>query len=167
MEQTGTLEILKQAIILEKRGHAFYQNVAKQAKDDAVKSFFEAMAKEELSHIKVLAAQFKEYHNKGIFQADLFDENEEIHFTLSILDSGIKEKIAAAGFEAAAISASISMEQRAVKIYSKQAEKAVDPEEKKLYLWLSTWEQVHLKVLMEIDKELMDQVWSDNSFWPF
>ncbi|MBF0232890.1 MAG: ferritin-like domain-containing protein [Desulfamplus sp.] len=109
MTQTATLDILKQAIILEKRGHAFYHKVAQDAKDEVVKSFFESMAQEELGHIKVLTAQFKEYNDNGVFKPGLFDENEEIKLTMSILDSGIKEKIAAAGFEAAAIAAAIAM----------------------------------------------------------
>lgn len=167
MTQTSSLEILKQAIILEKRGYAFYHKVAKHAEDEAVKLFFESMAQEELGHINILNDQFKAYNEKGAFRSDSFDESEEINLALSILNSEIKEKISEASFEAAAISAAISMEQRAVEIYSRQSEKATDPEEKKLYLWLANWEQLHLKVLMEIDRALLDQVWGDNNFWPF
>ncbi|MBF0468038.1 MAG: ferritin family protein [Desulfamplus sp.] len=167
MTKTGTLEILKLAIMLEKRGYVFYQKVAQDAKDSAVKSFFGSMAQEELGHIKVLAAQFKEYNENGIFKSGLFNEDEEIRLTMSILDSGIEEKIAAASFEAAAISASIAMEQRSIDVYSRQAEEADDLEEKKLYAWLSAWERNHLNMLMEIDRALLDQAWSDNSFWPF
>ncbi|KPA15983.1 Rubrerythrin [Candidatus Magnetomorum sp. HK-1] len=167
MTHTGTLAILKQAIMLEKRGYAFYHKVAEQAEDEAVKSLFESMAQEELSNIKVLAAQFKAYNEKGMFNSGFFDENEEIQLTMSILNNSIIEKIAAAGFEAAAISASIAMEQRSIDVYSKQSEEATDIEEKKLYTWLATWERHHLKMLMEIDRALLDQAWSDNSFWPF
>jgi len=167
MTQANTLEILKQAIMLEKRGHAFYHKVAQQAEDETVHSFFESMAQEELSHVKVLTAQFRAYNNKGVFDSETFDKNEETQITLSILDSGIKEKISAAGFEAAAISAAIAMEQRSIDIYYQQSEKATDPEEKKIYIWLSNWERVHLKILMALDRALLDDVWSDNSFWPF
>ncbi|MBF0301745.1 MAG: ferritin family protein [Desulfamplus sp.] len=167
MTQTVTLEILKQAIMIEKRGYAFYRKVGEQAEDVAVKSFFESMAQEELSHIKVLTAQFKVYNEKKMFESGLFNENEEIQLTMSILNSGIIEKIAAAGFEAAAISASIALEQNSIDVYSRRAEEAIDTEEKKLYTWLATWERHHLKMLMEIDRALLDQAWSDSSFWPF
>ncbi len=167
MIQNNTLEILKQAIMIEKRGYAFYHKVAEQAPDKDVKSFFESMAQEELSHIKILTSQFQIYNKKGKFDSGLFDENEEIKLTFSILDSNIMKKIAAAGFEAAAISASIALEQRSIDVYSNQAKEATDPEEKKLYTWLATWESHHLKMLMEIDRALLDQAWSDNNFWPF
>jgi len=167
MTQTNTLEILKQAIVLEKRGHAFYHKVGQQAEDEAVKSFFDSMAQEELGHIKVLTAQFKTYNENGLFEPDSFVENGGSTLPASILDIGIKEKISAAGFEAAAISAAIAMEQRSIEVYSQQSERATDPEEKRVYMWLATWERVHLKMLMEIDRALLDQVWSDNSFWPF
>lgn len=167
MTHTDTLEILKQAIILEKRGYAFYHKVGNQADDESVRSFFESMAEEELSHIKVLTAQFKAYNENGVFEPDTFDENGEIQLTLAILNSGIKEKIAAASFEAAAISAAIAMEQRSIEVYSQQSERATDAEEKKLYTWLATWERVHLNILIELDRALLDQAWSDNNFWPF
>lgn len=167
MTQSGTLEILKQAIMIEKRGYAFYHKVAEQSEDSAVKSFFESMAQEELGHIKVLNAQFKVYNEKGLFESGFFDENEEIELTMSVLNSDIMKRISAASFEAAAISASIALEQNSIDVYSRQAEEASDPEEKKLYTWLAAWERHHLKMLMEIDRALLDQAWADNNFWPF
>ncbi len=47
------LEILKQAILLETRGKAFYQTAADQAQNKAVKDFFGTMAGEETIHIKM------------------------------------------------------------------------------------------------------------------
>jgi len=84
-----------------------------------------------------------------------------------VLTREIKEKISAAGFEAAAISAAISMEERAVKLYSESAETTSDPEAKALYEWLVRWEREHLSLLLDIDKALRKKVWLDNKFWPF
>ncbi len=163
----GTLEILKQAIILEKRGLAFYNKVAEQAGDESVRSFFDSMAQEEANHINVLSAQFKAYSDTGHFKADSFDETEKSQLASAVLNRGIREKISAAGFEASAISAAIAMEQQAMKVYSEQAENAGDPEEKKVFAWLAGWEQEHLNRLMAIDRALLDRVWEDNRFWPF
>ena len=70
-----------------------------------------------------------------------------------------------AGHNAAAISAAMSMEQIAIQLYAKRAEKAQDANEKALYDWLARWEMQHLKFLSEIDRELKEQIWNDSSFW--
>ena len=67
MTDDRTIEILKNAILLEKRGQAFYSKVAEQASGKAVKEFFEMMAAEEVKHIKILAEQFKAYQQNKIF----------------------------------------------------------------------------------------------------
>jgi len=167
MTENNTLNILKKAIILEQRGHAFYKKVAEQAENEAVKSFFESMAQEEVIHLKVLSNQFKAFTKKGTFEPGTFEEAKNSALPRKVLSPEIIKKIASAGFEASAISAAIAMEQRAVTLYGEQADAAGDTEEKKLYHWLSTWEQDHLNMLMEIDRALLDQVWGDNHFWPF
>jgi rubrerythrin len=59
------------------------------------------------------------------------------------------------------------MEKKAIAVYSERAESATDQSEKELYQWLSNWEKDHLQILAQLDKELMEQIWYDNSFWPF
>ncbi|MFH1993288.1 MAG: ferritin family protein [Pseudomonadota bacterium] len=75
--------------------------------------------------------------------------------------------MSAAGFEAAAISAAIAMEERAVKLYSESAETTADPEAKALYEWLARWEREHLNFLLDLDKAIKEKIWFDNKFWPF
>ena len=75
--------------------------------------------------------------------------------------------MSAADYEAAAISAAMSMEENAIKLYSNRSAEADDPNEKALYQWLADWEKQHLHFLSDIDKELTEQIWNDNSFWPF
>ncbi len=55
MENTKTIEILKQAILLEKRGKAFYMNAMENSGDSDVKRIFQIMAEEEDEHVKFLA----------------------------------------------------------------------------------------------------------------
>ncbi len=161
------LDILKEAILLERRGREFYQNVADRTEKAAVKDFFETMALEEERHIKVLSEQFHSLQESGSFASKAYVSTETDAIATAVLSDRIKESIAAAGFEAAAISAAISMEERAVKLYAERAEKTNDPEEKKLYDWLSRWEQGHLNALMDMDKALLEKVWFDQQFWPF
>ena len=63
MNADKTVEILKNAILLEKRGHAFYAKVAQQASAEAVKQFFSLMAEEELTHVRILSEQFRNHHS--------------------------------------------------------------------------------------------------------
>ncbi len=165
MSESAALEILKHAILLEKRGRSFYQKVAEQSEDEMVKSFFEFMRDEEIEHIRVLTDQFKAFHENGVFKAGAFDENKASEVASNIMNKTVREKISAAGFESAAIGAAISMEERAVKVYSERGRSATDPEEKKLYNWLAEWERQHLNMLLDIDKGLMEEIWFDNNFW--
>ena len=63
MSEDKTIEILKNAILLEKRGQAFYSKIARQTSGKAVKAFFELMAEEEVKHVDILAEQYKAYRH--------------------------------------------------------------------------------------------------------
>jgi rubrerythrin len=86
---------------------------------------------------------------------------------VEILTEQIKKEISAASFEAAAISAAIDFENRAIEIYSKRAEEATDLNEKALYQMLADWEKTHHHLLHKLNEDLKEQIWNDNNFWPF
>ena len=67
MKDDSALKILKEAILLEQRGQAFYQKVADQSEQADVKAFFKAMAEEEKRHIAILSDQFKAYQAESRF----------------------------------------------------------------------------------------------------
>jgi len=167
MRDDNTLEILKSAILLERRGKAFYANVAEGAEDPAVKEFFAMMADEEAQHAAILGRQFSAYLKDQKFSAGSFDGASASAVSSRILTEDIKNKISAAGFEAAAISAAMAMEAEAVKLYAARAQQTDDPEEQALYRWLADWESGHLDFLAQIDRDLKQSVWADNQFWPF
>ena len=107
MSQEKSLDILKGAILLERRGRSFYQNVAGQAKNEAVKQVFETRAEEEQKHIEFLARQYKSVEQGGKFEPVKLETAPD-KATRSVLTKGVKSEILAAGFEAAAISAAMS-----------------------------------------------------------
>ena len=166
MGKNSTLDILKQAILLEKRGKAFYQNVAEKTENSAAREVFKMMTAEEQKHINTLSEQFRAYRKKEKFIPGSYD-SESSSVASKVLTEEIKEKISAAGFEAAAISAAILMEERAVKLYSEGMKNTSDPEAKALFEWLTRWEREHLSLLLDIDKSLKEKIWFDNKFWPF
>lgn len=162
-----TLNILKQAILLERRGQAFYKKVAEQTDNEEVRKIFDIMAEEEKMHEEYLSSQYKSYQETGkFFEDDLPDEDQD-SITNLVLSDNLKKSVEAASYEAAAISAAIDMETKAIKVYADHAEKAGDPNEKRLFQWLSDWEKTHHKLLFELDNDLKERVWQDNNFWPF
>ena len=167
MSEDRTVEILKNAILLEKRGKAFYQKVAEQASGTAVRAFFEMMGAEEAKHVEILTDQYKAYQQNQKFSPGNYDQDPGGDIASRVITADFKAEISAADYEAAAISAAMSMEKNAIRLYKDRAAEANDPNEKALYKWLADWEAQHLHFLSDIDKDLREQIWYDNSFWPF
>ncbi len=167
MDKPSTLTILKNAILIERKGKSLYQKAMEHSKDDSVKAFFQDLVNDEQEHVNILEKQFKAFMKDGKFLAGAYENDAAKVDAPNILDETLKDKINAADFEATAITAAIGFEEKAVKLYALRAEEATDPEEKKLYNWLSVWEKTHLKKLMALEESLMESVWQDNNFWPF
>jgi rubrerythrin len=167
MKEDQTVEILKNAILLEKRGHAFYAKVAEQASAQAVKQFFGLMAEEELTHVRILSEQFKNHRAGKKFTPGDAAADAAFKTAARILTQDLKQQIAAADYEAAAIAAAMSLEKNAIQVYSRRATEAQDAIEKSFYEWLAKWETEHLNFLSRLDKEITEAIWHDNHFWPF
>jgi rubrerythrin len=120
MENQKAIDILKQAILLEKRGYSFYSTVAEQCKDDDVRQIFLSMANEKTMHVKFLSEQVAHYDKTHSFLKVTLPEGAE-DASDHILSEEVKKKISAAGFEAAAIGAAIDFEKRAIEIYGSRA----------------------------------------------
>lgn len=161
-------DILKEAILLERRGKAFYTTAAQQTQSEAARKIFQMMADEEDEHIEFLSRQFAHYQkNHEFLKNEEHHEDPEEEIAMSVLSEEIKKQISAASFEAAAISAAMDFETRAVQIYSERAADATDKNEKEMYQMLADWEKGHHKWLHKINEELKEQIWYDNNFWPF
>jgi rubrerythrin len=167
MGEDKTVKILKSAILLEKRGRAFYTTVAQQSDSDAVRQFFVQMADEEKNHIRVLSEQYKVYCETKHFKSGTYGTESAGAIASQVLTRDLKNQVSAAGFESAAIAAAMAMEKNAIALYSQRAQEAKDPNEKSLYEWLSDWEQTHLALLVGIEREITEKIWNDNNFWPF
>ena len=163
----SAVDILKEAILLERRGKAFYSTCARQTQSEAARKIFQMMADEEEEHIEFLSKQFAHYEKNHSFVKNEAAEHPDEDTVMEILSEEIKKEISAAGFEAAAISAAMDFETRAVQIYSERAEQATDPNEKEMYQMLADWEKGHHFWLHKINEDLKEQIWYDNNFWPF
>lgn len=167
MSETAPLDILKSAILLERRGRAYYENAADTAKDPAVTTFFKMMAEEEVQHIAILAEQYKRYRTDKRFAPVAPQTPSSADVAEAVLNAISASRISAADFEGAAVSAAMALEERAIRLYADRAKSAADPDEKALYRWLADWEGEHLAMLSRIDRALTETIWNDNQFWPF
>ena len=124
------------------------------------------MAQEEEKHVEYLSEHFRNVMEKGFFISQTSYDNPEI-FSKNVLSEEIRKEIDAASYEAAAISAAIEMEKKAITLYSGRAEETEEENEKALYKMLTEWEKTHLDFLAELNEELTEEIWYENSFWPF
>jgi rubrerythrin len=160
-------DILKTAILLERRGKAFYTTLARQTESEAVRKVFSMVAEEEEEHIKFLSRQFAEYEKTGEFAKNDISEPADDSEAVMILSEQMKKEINAASYEAAAISAAIDFESRAIDVYQGRADEATDPNEKEMYQMLADWERTHHHMFRKLSDDLKEQIWHDNNFWPF
>jgi rubrerythrin len=163
----STEDILKTAILLERRGKAFYSSVARQTESESVNKVFSMLAEEEDQHIEFLSKQYAEYEKNKQFVKNEMGEPADDEEATMILSEKIKKEISAASYEAAAISAAIDFENRAIEVYQNRADEAEDANEKELYQMLADWERTHHRLLHRLNEDLKEQIWNDNNFWPF
>ncbi|MBN1357128.1 ferritin family protein [bacterium] len=159
------IDIIKGAILLEHKGKVFYESVARNTPSIPVREIFSSMAMEEEKHIDILTKQYISLREDGKLKVTDFPHSTGT-FTDKILSGKIKDEISSSGYEAAAISAALALEQNAVKFYTDRAEATDDPFEQDLYQWLADWEKTHYDVLLAIDNELKEKIWFDQQFWP-
>jgi len=158
------LDAIKGAILIERQGKAFYTRTAGAASSPAVARLFTTLAEEEAKHEAWLERLFVEMSTEGTTKGIVAAEYESV--PSAIFTEELRKEIGAASYEAAAISAAMALEQRAVDYYSGGAEGSGDPACKSLFGLLADWERTHLELLSRIDRELQQAVWFDNSFWP-
>jgi rubrerythrin len=167
VEKEKKIEILKSAMILERKGLAFYTKLADEAKDENLKNLFEMLANDEVEHFETLKKQYLSLKKDSKFTVLLSHPKDREHLVSVVLSSELMNKLSKVTFETAAIHGALLFEKNAIDYYSKCYEEASDPEEKKLFEWLSVWEADHLKFLEELDTRIKDEILSTSDEWPF
>ena len=95
MRDNTTLDILKSALLLEKKGKAFYQNVADKSDTPSVKQFFSFMAGEEEKHVEMLSQQFKSYQANGTFLTNNPTDNHNgVAISVIVRELSVKRRLA-------------------------------------------------------------------------
>ncbi|MBC7195605.1 MAG: ferritin-like domain-containing protein, partial [Caldisericia bacterium] len=125
MNENKILEILKNALLLEYRGRAFYRRAKEESKVEEVKNIFDLMEREEEKHIVFLNKEFKSFQNSGKLTVP---ENFSIDFKPAEekIFNALKEKIEMSDYESMAIYMAITFEKEAVNFYDDKARKTED-----------------------------------------
>ncbi len=160
-----TLNAIKEAILLERRGQVFYRSVAERSESPTVSDIFTKMAEEEEKHEQTLSMHYSSLVRSGKLAA--IDKLGQVaDHTGEVITEKIKKEIAAAGYDAAAIAAAMALEKEAERFYLEKRDKAESTVERELFDWLATWEHGHLELLALMDRVLMEEIWFENGFWP-
>lgn len=154
------INILKYAMDREKEGQRFFQENASRFSNPVSKALFEKLAALEQEHYDFLKEQVDYYAaNKSIKpldekilsrQENLFvkrEDSEKIEMSLSQSDVP----------DLAIMRMAYLIERDFAEYYKDAAEKAEDPDAKKLFTMLSGWELSHEKLFKEEYNRLMEE----------
>lgn len=135
-------EIISLAIGNEEEAYEFYKNAAGKSKSSNLKSIFNELAAEELSHKKTLEAFLK-------------NESLNIAFKQIETDYKISETVELPALKpdmsfADGIALAMKKEEEAMNMYKKFAELSSSPDQKKIFNELSKMEQGHKVKLEEL-----------------
>jgi rubrerythrin len=164
--KAAMIEVVKEALLAEVKGHQLYTHAATTTTDPAVQGIFKSLARDEEAHIAILKAQAQALFNTGSLDLGAVSTAEVGGGSHAIIDDDFKRSLKKGTFEMAAIGIGCDLEKRAIAYYSEHAEKTDDPELKKLFSWLTKWEKNHLSQLLDLEKFYRDAFWADQGFMP-
>ncbi len=164
--RAAMIEVVKEALLAEVKGHQLYTHAATTTTDPAVQGIFKSLAKDEEGHIAILKAQAKALFDTGSLDLGAVSTAEVGGGSHAIIDDEFKRSLKKGTFEMAAIGIGCDLEKRAIAFYSEHADKTADPELKKLFTWLTEWEKNHLSQLLDLEKFYKDAFWADQGFMP-
>lgn len=164
------LEVVKNAIRVENDGYQFYRLAEEKIEDAKGKEVFASLAKDETNHMEILKSLYQKIKEKGEFKFDQVKDMKHILETTSespIFSKEFKQRMNQAHFEMTALSIGILLEKNSIDFYKKSAQATDDEDVKMLFNYLADWEGEHLRALVNQQKFLQEDYWSEARFYPF
>lgn len=170
------LDVIRQAILNEVEGIAFYDLAAEKTTNPEVKEALIFLKNQEADHEAWLKNLFERLLQKKHFELEYVtwldlqhkqQSEREKRGTSPELFAKAKQQFQdgklfqTATMDLAIFKVGALMEQAAIDFYSQAAKKSTSPEAKALYERLVTWEQEHLNTLNEIH-ETLTKDWLEN-----
>jgi len=164
------LGVVKNAIRVENDGYQFYRLAEEKTEDAKGKEVFASLAKDETNHMEILKSLYQSIKEKGEFKFDEVKDMKHILGTTSespIFSKEFKQRLSQAHFEMTALSIGILLEKDSIEFYKKSAKGTEDKDVKMLFNYLADWEGEHLRALVNQQKFLQEDYWTEARFYPF
>jgi len=164
------LEVVKNAIRVENDGYQFYRLAEEKTRDIKGKEVFASLARDETNHMQILKSLYQNVKEKGEYKFDEIKDMKHILETTSespIFSKEFKQRLSQAHFEMTALSIGILLEKNSIQFYKKSARESEDPEVRMLFNYLADWEGEHLRALVNQQKFLQEDYWTEARFYPF
>lgn len=169
-KQNRLLEIVKNAIRVENDGYQFYRLAEEKTTDPKGKEVFSSLAKDETNHMQILKSLYQRVKEEKEFKFDEVRDMKHILETTSespVFSEEFKERLKQSQFEMSALSIGILLEKDAIEFYKKSAQEAEEQDIKMLFNYLAEWEGEHLRALVNQQKLLQEDYWTEARFYPF
>jgi rubrerythrin len=164
------LKVVKNAIRVEYDGYQFYRLAEEKTSDPKGKEVFASLAKDETNHMQILKGLYQSVKEEEEFKFDQVKEITSILETTSespIFSKEFKERLEGSQFEMTALSVGILLEKNAIDFYKKSALETDEKDVKMLFTYLADWEGEHLRALVNQQKYLQEDYWTEARFYPF
>ncbi len=145
-------DVLVQGLKLENDGREFYTKIADSLKAGESKAMFEQLAKDEVDHYNFIKRQLQALEaEKGWASIPEMELVESVDAVSVIFPPDLKvvTELGDSPSEQEALLFALGIEDMSFKLYYNSAQKADDPEAKKMFMQLAGAEQVHFRVLMQ------------------
>jgi len=157
MEQVNALEILREAMHLEKEGMRFYTKAAKCASNPRARQVFKRLAQDELGHLEKLELVYDNLveTSEWLVMQDLADSSKGGQADVDVFEQGLGDE----GLdEFGAIETGIRAEKESIEFYKRSRDECGggDHRGKELFNWLISFEKQHLSLLQDLKKEYAD-----------
>jgi len=157
MEKINVLEILREAMDLEREGMRFYHKAAKHAEDKRAKEVFKILADEEMMHFEELELVFDQFceQDEWMVEKDLSEAEpvKELDTESVFNEDGMDQAMD----DMAAIDLGIEAEKKSIDLYKTAlSDCKLNEHEKgcKIFSWLIDFEKEHLKRLKSLRRDL-------------
>lgn len=157
MEQVNSLEVLREAMHIEKEGIRFYRRAAKGSKNRKTQDLFLRLAREELLHLEKLELVYDNLaeNSEWLVDLDLSENEPKVLKDIEIFDADVEVEEELDEFSA--LDRGIRAEEDSIRLYKKASEdfKGIRGGGHAIFTWLLAFEHEHLKSLRERRKELV------------
>ena len=152
------LEPLRQGMINEVRGHAFYLEAAKRSKHSAGAKMFKSLASDEQLHLKVLQQQYQAITKKGKWLTmEQARKAKAPAPELNLFPAGLEKQMPTDADDLKAMELAMVAEKRGYDLYKAAAKVSTDLTAKAMYEFLVKEETGHYDLLQNSLDYLRDK----------